>query len=166
RPWTIGLMRSISSIWMPCGTDASRSGQGERFDPYRIAWSDVARVLLDDDQAVGLGHRREDAGALWAGGRHLPVGVAIREEPALEFPPSALLLHRLRRHRAKSRDVELAPPGELPQRGANEEVEGQHRRNRVAGQAEEVGALDPAHRHRTAGLHGHLPEIDAARVLE
>src|SRR5262249_20099124 len=158
---TIGAMRSISATSTPWDTAPSRSGEIERLDPHEIARGYVARVLVDDDEAVGLDHRGEDAGALGTRGRDAPTLAVVGEDAALELPPPALLPHPLRGHGAEPGHVELAPSRELPQRRAHEQVKRQHRRHRIAGEPEEMGGTDLAHRDRAARLHRDLPEIDS-----
>src|SRR4029079_3001389 len=123
-----------------------RSASLEQLDPHALARLDVAPLFLDHDEAVGLCHGGEDPGALRAGGTDLPPLGGVGEDPALELAPARPLAHALDGHRVELRREELAAPRQLPERGTDEEIEGEHGGHRVAGQPEEVGAPDAAER--------------------
>src|SRR5262249_58507455 len=110
----------------------------ERLDPHGLARPDVAPLLLDHDEAVRRRHRGENARALGTGGAHLPVVASPGQDAALELAPADLLAERLRGRGVERLPEEVAPTRELPQGGADEEVEGEHGGHGIAGQAEEV----------------------------
>src|SRR4030095_17062546 len=81
--------------------------------------------------------------------------------------PAALLLAQGRDGRGVEGLREQLPSSrELPQRGAHEEMKGEHGGDGIAGEAEEMRATDAARGEGTPRLHRHLPEVDAARLLE
>src|SRR4029453_17382052 len=138
----------------------------EQLHPHAVARAHVAPLFLDHDEAVGLRHRREDAVALRSGGAAPPLVVHVLEDAALELATPLALAHGLGGHRVEVGREERAPARALPQGGTDEEAEREHRRHRVAGQAEELRSSDAPDGEGTARLHRHLPEVDAARLLQ
>src|SRR3989304_2269355 len=88
-------MRSVRIL---CGMTllvTLRSDEAERLHEDALAPRHVATLFLDDDEAVGLGHGGEDAGALRSGGAHLPALSRVGQDAALELAPPRLLAQRL-----------------------------------------------------------------------
>src|SRR3989454_2138171 len=54
----------------------------------------------------------------------------------------------------------------LPQRRTHEELEGHHRRHRVAGQPEDGPTLERAERDRLPGTHRDLPQVELGPALD
>src|SRR5262249_25244072 len=112
---TSGAIRSINPVSMPWGAMSVSSEEVEWLDPYRLAGGHVAALLLEEDEAIGLGHRGEDARALRPGGPDLPALAGAREHAPLELATTDLLLHGLDRGCRKVRRKQLAPAPELPE---------------------------------------------------
>src|SRR4029453_19425974 len=105
----ISLTRSISSVVIPWAMCAS-----DRLDEDPLARHDVATSFLEDDQAVGRDHRREDARALRAGGRDLVAAVGEPEDAALELATARLLPHWLGGGGRDALRLQARPPPEPP----------------------------------------------------
>src|SRR6266446_10247764 len=142
------------------------SDRAERLDPYGLAGRHVRALLFEHDEAVRLGHGGEDPRALRPRGPNLPSLARVRQDPALELASPDLLPHRLDGDGMKARAEQLTPPEELPEHRAHEEMEREHARHGVTGEAEEVGGADVADGDGASGLHRHLPEVRAAHLLE
>jgi hypothetical protein len=50
---------------------------GHRLHRHRVAGADFSALVLEHDEAVGIGHRAQHAGALGAGGAHAPFAVFV-----------------------------------------------------------------------------------------
>src|SRR5213595_1791617 len=159
---TAGFTRSITSTVI---RDVTRR-LSERLDEDHLAGRDVATLLLEHDEAVARGHRGEDARALRPRGAYLPGAVPEGHNAALELAPTLLLVQRLGRARLVDVGKEAPSPAEFVDGGPDEEHEGEHRGDGVAGEAEEVGRPDPPERDRAAGLHRDLREFYRADLLE
>src|SRR5215813_1907991 len=159
---TSGLMRSMSSTRTPGRTSLTDEG----LHRHRLTSRHVSPVFLQHDQTVSGDHRRQDARALRPGRPDLPSAVGVLEDAALELPPARLLAHRLHRARLPGLGEQSTATGQLEERRAHEQHEGQRRSHGVARQPEEVSVADPADGERPSRLHGHLPEVDAADLAE
>src|SRR5437763_1164129 len=81
--------RTANRAWPPLLSD--RAVEHLHFDGF--AGGDVAYQRAEDDEAVGLRHRRQDAGALVAGDRDAVAAVGFHDKnPALEFGAARSLL--------------------------------------------------------------------------
>src|SRR5439155_189476 len=153
---------SISSTVIRGGTRPLSEG----LDEHGLAWRDVATLLLEHDETVAGDHRGEDARALWPRGAHLPAAVSPLEDAPLELAPPRLFAHRLGGACLVDFGEEAATTRELVNGRPDEQHEGEHRGDGIAGEAEEVGRPDPSDRERTARLHRDLPELDRADLVE
>ena len=89
------------------------------------------------------------------------------QDAALEFrAPGRFLEAGDARHLEGRNGRNRIAAGEREQRIAHELVEGDHHRDRVARQAEEMGAADLAVGERPPGLHRDLPEHHLAQLVE
>ena len=62
---------------------------------YRLASAYFFTFRFEDDKAVGLAHRLEDAGALCAGGTHAPYAVVLEQDAAVELGAAFAFFQRL-----------------------------------------------------------------------
>src|SRR5262249_26192161 len=112
------LARERSDPVDPPGVDAVRhggvaSGPAERFDPDTLAGDYVTACLLHDDDAVGVRHRGQDAGALRPRGSDLPTVIAVAEDAALELAAAHLLPHGLEGNGMEARSEQLPAARDL-----------------------------------------------------
>src|SRR3990167_7770843 len=107
-------MRSVRILCGMALLVTLRSDEAERLHEDALAPRHVAPLFLDDDEAVGLGHGGEDAGALRAGGAHLPGLARVGQDAALELAPPRLLAQRLRGHGVEAGREEGTPARQVP----------------------------------------------------
>ena len=158
----MGAMRSISRVSMPSGMSGSALPGVERLDqtvsPALTSPRSSSRTMKQ--LAATIEERMpEPWGPVVRTSQPL---AGIREDAALELAPARLLPHRLDRAARKRGPIELPAARQLPERRADEEVEGEHRGDRIARQPEELRAADAADGQRPPRLHRHLPEVDPA----
>src|SRR5216684_3144793 len=138
-----------------------------RQKPDLLPRLDPRRFLVELHQTRAFGERAQDSRAV-AGifaGFDAAVRAALKRHPDV-FPPPLLLAigkagaHRERDHRVRQR------PGEAQQQRPHDPDEGNERRDRVAGYADEGRALDHRHRDRPSRLDGDAPEHQLADGLD
>ncbi len=140
----------------------------ERQKIHQLAGLHAALFVVQHDEAVGPAHGAQDAGALVAGGARgqAPVGQTF-EHGALVFGAPGTLAQRGLRDHAQQRQGLHLRPHHVQEGLAHEVVEGHHHGHRVAGQAEQHGAVarafDAAEGHGPAWAHGDAPEHHVAQ---
>src|SRR5437879_8758987 len=117
-------------------------------------------------ETVRTHHGFQDGRALIAGELRAVLPAVPRKRHPEVAAPAAGVPDRLERPRPDTRPVDRAAPGHLPQRRTHEELEGHHRRHRVAGQPEDGPTLERAERDRLAGTHRDLPQVELGPALD
>src|SRR5437764_246209 len=87
----------LRSTRRPDRTETFKVGSDHAFEHqhvHRVAWCHAALCMVQHDQAVGLHHGAEDAGALVAGGAHVQRAVGRgAHDAALVLGAAGLLAH-------------------------------------------------------------------------